>query len=64
MNPFEALASALNRIAAATSVLRTREQDAERLDVHGGTVAEVAERVQAAASQLENAAARLEKAIV
>jgi hypothetical protein len=64
MNPFEALAAALDRIASATSVLRTREQDAVRVEAHGGTVAEVVDRVQTAAARLEEAASRLEKAIV
>ena len=53
----------LNRIAAATSILRTRSEDTVRLENRGGTHAEFCQHVMAARSHLEKAAAELEKAL-
>lgn len=63
MNPFERFGATLTRIATVTSVIRTRQEDAERFDLHGGTVSEMEERVAETATRLEQVAARLEARI-
>lgn len=60
MTPFEWFGEVTRRIASATSVRRTREEDAVRLDVHGGPVDELSARAAAAAARLEKVASRLE----
>ena len=57
------LARSLDRIAIATSILRTRGADEERREVNGGEPRELTARVEAVISRLEKAAADLEAAI-
>jgi len=57
------LGAVLQRIASATSVIRTRSQDEERFVIHGGTNGEISERVRALVSKLEAIADQLEQAI-
>lgn len=57
------LGAVLVRIASATSVIRTRSEDALRLDVNGGTSRDVLARYAAAATQLERVAASLESTV-
>jgi hypothetical protein len=54
------LLSALGRIAAATSVIRTRADDAARLERNGGSAADMRVRVEAVIERLEKVAAELE----
>ena len=60
MSPFERFGSTLLRIAVATNVIRTRGEDAVRLDAHGGPVGELVARVEVASARLEQVATRLE----
>ena len=57
------LPAVLQRIASATSVLRTRALDDERSRAHGDLSGETAERVRALVSKLEAVAEQLEQAI-
>lgn len=57
------LAEHLDRIASLTSVIRTRNADAERLEVNGGTNGDIARRVHDAAKKLAKIASDLEKAV-
>jgi hypothetical protein len=50
----------LDRIAAATSTLRTRAEATTRRENHGGEVGELRDRIVAAANELEKIAAKLE----
>jgi hypothetical protein len=62
MNPHSRLVAILNRIAAATGVLRTRSDDAIRAK-HNGTDAEIQARVERAITKLEHVARELEDAL-
>lgn len=53
------LHSVTRRLAEATSIIRTRRDDDDRLDEHGGTIAELRERQRAAEVPLEKLVARL-----
>jgi predicted nuclease with TOPRIM domain len=55
-------AAVLTRIASATSVRRSRREDAERLELHGVEPAEMLHRLERTASRLEGVATRLERA--
>lgn len=57
------LAENLDRIASLTSVIRTRNADAERREVNGGTNGDIARRVQDAAKKLAKIASDLERAV-
>ena len=57
------IANALNRIATAPNVVRTREQDELRDLLNGGSNGELTARMERAAARFEKAAARLEAAI-
>ena len=54
------LTAVLNRIASATSVLRTRSEDATRAENNGGHKDELYERIAASVSDLEKVAKKLE----
>lgn len=54
-------AMVLGRLAAATSTLRVRGEDAERYGIHDGDVRELLARVDAVMATLEQAAERLEE---
>jgi hypothetical protein len=54
-------AGTLNRIATATSVIRTRQEDKVRLERRGGTPAELRQRINAVAKRLEHEAEELQK---
>jgi hypothetical protein len=58
-----AYTSTLNRIAALTSVSRTRAEDQLRFERRGGTPAELCDRVRAAVERLEKVADQLEEAL-
>lgn len=57
------LAVVTQRIASATSVIRTRTQDGERLEVHGGRNGDLETRWLAALADHEKRLQSLEKAI-
>lgn len=63
MSPDMELGNALRRIASATSTIRTRLQDGERLQAHGSTNGEREEVVRALVKKLSSVAEQLEKAI-
>jgi hypothetical protein len=63
VSPDMELGNVLRRIASATSVIRTRTQDAERLAVHGGLNGEHADRVRELVVRLEVVAEQLEQAV-
>jgi hypothetical protein len=63
MNPHSAFEAAVTRIAVATSVIRTREADIQRIENNGGLNGELYEKVATAAKDLRSVADRLEKAI-
>jgi hypothetical protein len=50
----------LQRIASATSVIRTRSEDVRRESMNGGSVADVLARYASVAVDLEKVAAKLE----
>lgn len=54
--------TALDRIAAATSITRSSREGAEFLELHGGTPAELYARMEQVVGRLEQVATRLEKA--
>lgn len=62
MTPFARFGGLADRVAVASSVARTRREDAARRAAHGGLPRDLAGRVEAAAARLEAVAARLEKA--
>jgi hypothetical protein len=55
-------AATLDRLAIATSVIRTRSQDAVRHEANGGSISELKARYESAVVRLERIAERLEKA--
>lgn len=63
MTPDMQVGAALRRIAAATSVIRTRTQDDERRSAHGGRNGDLAGRTRLLVEKLEAVADQLEKAI-
>ena len=63
MSPSERMVAATRKIACATSIIRTRGQDADRLEVHGGVNGDLVARQAAAVARIEAVAERLEKAI-
>jgi len=50
----------LGRIASATSVKRTRHNDADNVRRNGGTKADLCQRVRAVAAELEQVADEME----
>jgi len=63
MSPHSLFGSTLLRIATATSVIRTRNQDMTRAEVNGGHNGDLNTRTLAAVQRLEAVAEKLEKAI-
>lgn len=63
MNAQERLAVVTCRIASATSIARTRDQDMTRFVVNGGRSSDLEERTLAAVRRLELVADKLEKAL-
>lgn len=63
MNPYQSIISALDRITTATSVIRTRAEDAARLERHGGANGDISNRVAEAAKKLEAVALATEKGV-
>jgi hypothetical protein len=57
-----AFAATLDRIAVATSIIRTREQDRAREALHGAR-GELLEHVDKAAAELDQLRRKLEKAL-
>lgn len=60
MNPYVRLGAILGRIASATSVVRTRSEDAARLENNGGDTVAMNARVEAVNDRLERVAIELE----
>ena len=54
------IAAIIDRIASATNAIRTRGEDAERLERHDGEVQELFARMEQTAADLEKVAMRLE----
>jgi hypothetical protein len=50
----------LRRIGSLTSIFRTREEDAVRVEVHGGTISELDDRVKRHSKVLRSEMIRLE----
>jgi hypothetical protein len=63
VNTSAPLAGVLCRIAAATSALRVRGDDAARIERNGGTTVELQQRVEALIGRLEKVADELEDAL-
>ncbi len=63
MNSHILFGSTLLRIATATSVIRTRNQDTVRVEVNGGYNGDLNQRTLVAVRRLEAVAEKLEKAI-
>lgn len=63
MNVHGQLARVLCRIAAATSTIRTRADDAARIERNGGSTADLHARLTATIRRLEKVAAELEDAL-
>lgn len=63
MSPSMSFGGVLLRIATATSVIRTRNQDTTRAEVNGGRNGDLDHRTLAAVRRLEAVAEKLEKTI-
>lgn len=63
MSPHARFGATLLRVATATSVIRTRNQDMTRAEVNGGRSGDLDQRTLAAVRRLEAVAEKLEKAI-
>lgn len=63
MNPHSRFVAVLNRIASATSIMRTRADAVTRTERNGGTAAEQTARVEQAVIRLEHVADELEAAL-
>jgi hypothetical protein len=63
MSPYVRFGSALLRIATATSVIRTRNQDITRREVNGGRNGDLDQRTLVAVRRLEAVADKLEKTL-
>lgn len=63
MSPDMELGAVLRRISSATSVIRTRVQDDERLAAHGTTNGEREEVVRTLVAKLSEVAEQLEAAV-
>ena len=57
------LGAASRQLASATSVLRSRAEDKERVEQNGGSAADYAARIDAAVTDVEKAAMRLLRTI-
>ena len=57
------LGAASCQLASATSVLRSRAEDKERVEQNGGSAADYAARIDAAVTDVEKAAERLLRTI-
>lgn len=62
MNVYERFSEAVTRLAAVTSIARTRREDAVRREVHNGENGELIARVESALVRVEQQLASLEKA--
>lgn len=63
MTPQSEFEAVLTRTATLTSIIRTRTADEIRSEANGGSNGELTERVQVVATDLREAAAKLEAAI-
>ncbi len=63
MNAYDGIAGPLDRIAAATSIIRTRVTEKQRHEENGGELAELKTRVKACAKDLEAVARKLERSL-
>ena len=63
MTAAEQMARAVDTIAASTTIKRARGEDERIVEVNGGTIAEHAARLAAAARQLAADAAKLAEAV-
>lgn len=59
MSPLERFGRALERLAIATNLIRTKSEDAIRYEIHGGSVEDYFARTKDAALRFEKAAERL-----
>lgn len=62
MNGYD-IGSPLDRIAAATSIIRTRLAHEQRVSDNGGELVELRERVKVCARELEAVARKLERSL-